>query len=363
VFPEGSEETRWTSPDGRDFAMARGSITVPDGDLSIVVAEDEAPARRSLATLAAILLVALPAAVAAAFVGGSLLARRLLRPIGGMAEAAGRITEERLSERLPVEDPADEFGKLALAFNQTFARLESAFEKIRRFTSDASHELRTPLTALRSVGEGALRGRLDSEGYRDAIASMLEESERLTRLVDGLLVLAREDSNAYRARFARFDVGDLAKEVVSLLKVLAEDRGQEIETRIESGLIVNGDRTTLRQAVFNLVDNAIKYTPPGRAIRIRVRPLGDAEASPEASIEVEDDGPGIAPEHRERIFERFYRIESDRSRATGGSGLGLSIARWAVELHGGRISLETKEGQGCTFVVRLPRARSSEAAA
>ena len=350
---DGLADGRWQSKDGRSFAVASGSIETDDGLLSIAVAEDESPARSSLARLATVLLVALPATILAAFVGGSLLARRLLAPVGSMAEAADRITGERLHERLPVEHPGDEFGKLAIAFNRTFARIEEAFAKTRRFTSDASHELRTPLTALRIVGEGALRDRLDAEACRDAIASMLEECDRLTRLVDGLLLLSREDADAYRARFARFDLAELAREVVGVLRVLAEERGQRIETDLAPGILVHGERTSLRQAVFNLVDNAIKYTPAGGRIRV------GAGWSPEdcGTIEVSGSGPGIAVEHRQRIFERFYRIDEDRNRATGGSGLGLSIARWAAELHGGRIDLATEEGKGSTFAVRIPNAR------
>jgi heavy metal sensor kinase len=344
---------RWKAGPDRSFTVTQGSVDTSRGTFTITVAEDECPVRASLARLRTVLLVALPATIAAAFVGGSLLARRLLAPVGSMAQAADQITEERLSERLPVEDPRDEFGQLANAFNRAFARIEEAFEKTRRFTSDASHELRTPLTALRIVGEGALRERLDAEGCRDAIASMLEECDRLTRLVDGLLLLSREDADAYRARFARFDLAELAREVVGVLRVLAEERGQTIETDLEPGILVHGERTSLRQAVFNLVDNAIKYTPAHGNVRVSVR----WSLEHGASIEVADSGPGIAAEHRERIFERFYRIEEDRNRATGGSGLGLSIARWAAELHGGRIDLATEEGRGSTFAVRIPSAR------
>jgi heavy metal sensor kinase len=346
-------EFRWESGPDASFAIAQGSADTSRGTFTIAVAEDEGPVRASLARLRTILLLALPATILAAFVGGSLLARRLLAPVGSMAKAADQITEERLSERLPVEDAGDEFGQLANAFNRAFARIEEAFGKTKRFTSDASHELRTPLTALRIVGEGALRDRLDAEGCRDAIASMLEECDRLTRLVDGLLLLSREDAEAYRARFARFDLAELAQEVVGVLRVLAEERDQRIETSLEPGILVHGERTSLRQAVFNLVDNAIKYTPDGGRIRVGV------SWSPEhgASIEVADSGPGIAVEHRERIFERFYRIEEDRNRATGGTGLGLSIARWAAQLHGGRIDLATEEGRGSTFAVRIPNAR------
>jgi heavy metal sensor kinase len=351
AMPAGGAETRWRSQDGRSYVIATSEVEVQGEKLTLAAAESEEPVRRSLATLAAILLVGLPVAIAAAFLGGSFLASRLLAPVGAMAEAAGRITEERLSERLPVEDPADEFGRLAIVINQSLARLEEAFERMRRFTSDASHELRTPLTALRSVGEIALRDPLRPEEYRETIASMLEESDRLTRLVEGLLVLTREDSGTYRARFAPLDLGELVREVVDVLRVLAEERGQHLHVSVDGKVVVHGDRTTLRQAVLNLVDNAIKYTPREGAIRVQVHASGDAEAA----VEIADSGPGIAPEHRQRIFERFYRIDLDRSRSTGGAGLGLPIARWAIDLHGGTIELETEEGKGSTFGIRLPR--------
>jgi heavy metal sensor kinase len=349
------ETKRWKSAEGLTYTCATTSLDIRGERVSIAVAQDERHVQKSLATLATILLVGSPIAILAAFLGASVLARRLLAPVGAMAEAAARITEEKLSARLPVEDETDEFGRLAIAFNRTFARIESAFEKTRRFTSDASHELRTPLTALRSVGEVALRDGADANACREAIASMLEESDRLARLVDGLLVLSREDANAYRARFAEVDLCQPASEVVDVLRVLADERGQKIETEIRPGLFVQGDPTILRQAVFNLVDNAIKYTPEGGTIRVGVR----ADGAGEALLEVADSGPGIAPEHREKIFERFYRIDADRSRASGGSGLGLSIARWAVGLHGGRIELETTEGKGSAFRVHLPRARAA----
>jgi heavy metal sensor kinase len=337
--------------DGGSYRMATREIELRGEALSITVAESEEPVRKSLATLAEILLVAFPVAIAAAFVGGSFLARRLLAPVGAMAAAAGRITEERLSGRLPVEDPADEFGRLATVVNHSLAGIEEAFERLRRFTSDASHELRTPLTALRSVGEIALREPRPPEAYRETIASMLEEADRLTRLVEGLLVLTREDSETYRARFAPLDLGELVREVVDVLRVLAEERGQDLRVFVHGNVAVHGDRTTLRQAVLNLVDNAIKYTPREGSIRVDVRIRGDAEAA----VEIADSGPGIAPEHRQRIFERFYRVDLDRSRATGGAGLGLPIARWAIELHRGTIELETEEGKGSTFGIRIPR--------
>jgi heavy metal sensor kinase len=346
----GPESRRWRSDAGVSYVIASASDASAE-PTTVLVAVEEAEVLELLRTLGIVLLLGFPVAVLGALLGGSLLAKRLLTPVGAMAEAAGRITAERLSERLPIDDPDDEFGRLAGVFNQTLARLEDAFERLRRFTGDASHELRTPLTALRSVGDVALRVPDFHAVCRETIVSMLEESERLTQLVDGLLMLTRESTETYRARFAPVDLGALSSEVVELFRALAEEKDQRLESLAEEPAVVHGDRGTLRQAIVNLVDNALKYTPRGGAIHVCTR-----VDSHDAIVEVADDGKGIAEVHRERVFERFYRVGDDRSRETGGVGLGLSIARWAVELNRGQIELESAPGKGSTFRLRVPRA-------
>jgi heavy metal sensor kinase len=266
-----------------------------------------------------------------------------------MAEHAKRINAENLSERLPVAGPGDELGQLAVVFNDTFARLERSFNEMRRFTADASHELRTPLTAIRSVGEVGLRGPKEAAAYRDIIGSMLEEVDRLTRLVDSLLTLSRQDAGQVVLNRERVDLVELGREVTAHLGTLAEEKGQRISVEGQAPVYVMADVLVLRQAVINLVDNAIKYSPEGESIRIRV----DDGRTPQ--VEVTDRGPGIALEHRDRVFERFYRADHARSRSLGGCGLGLSIARWAVEAHGGHIDLESREGEGSTFRIVLPQ--------
>ena len=346
---------RWQSASGGSYAIASAVSKASDPPLTLLVAIDESPVLDHLRTLRLVLLLGFPAAIAAAMLGGSWLARRLLAPVGAMADAAAGITAERLSDRLPIENPDDEFGRLAGVFNQTLGRLQDAFLRLRRFTSDASHELRTPLTALRSVGETSLRAPHFHDQCRDTIVSMLEESERLTQLVDGLLVLTRESTEAYRARFAPVDVGKLAGEVVDLLRALAEEKDQRLDLVVECPAAVHGDRSTLRQALVNLVDNAIKYTQRGGSIRVCVR----ADEPNEVVAQVTDTGPGIAQEHCQKVFERFYRVDDGRSRASGGAGLGLAIARWAVELNGGSIELVSAPGKGSSFWIRLPRASNT----
>jgi heavy metal sensor kinase len=345
---------RWSSDSGEHFAIASASGVIADKQTAIFAAADEEPVLAHLRTLALVLLVGFPIGIAIAIAGGWFLAGRLLAPVATMADAAGRITADRLADRLPIEDPEDELGRLAAAFNQTLERLQDAFERLRRFTADASHELRTPLTALRSVGEVALRSPASIERSRETIVSMLEESQRLTQLVEGLLMLTRESTDAYRARFVPVDMGDVAHEVVELFRPLAEEKRQRIDAVREPTPSVLGDRTTLKQALLNLVDNAIKYTPPGGSIRVSTHNGADHVA-----VDVVDDGPGIATEHHEKVFERFYRVDGARARSTGGVGLGLAIARWAVELNGGRIELESRLGHGSTFRAVFPPATAA----
>jgi heavy metal sensor kinase len=281
--------------------------------------------------------------------GGYALAQYSLGPLARMAERARRITAEQLHERLPPEDSGTELNQLREAFNDTLARLERSFAHLRRFTADASHELRTPLTALRSVGEVGLRGSRSAEDYREVIGTMLEEADRLSRLADDLLLLARAETGQAQLRFEPVDLSALAEEVSERLSVLAEERRQTLETRVDGPVIVSGDRPTLRQALLNLVDNAIKYSP--EATRVLVRVGSDSDG---AWVEVMDEGPGIPPEDRDRIFERFYRIDASRSRGMGGTGLGLSLVKGIAEAHAGHVELETEKGRGSVFRIVLP---------
>jgi len=319
----------------------------------IRLAHSEEPLWREFGRLLSVLLLGLPVALAIAGAGGYGLARRTLAPLDSMTRRAGQITAERLTERLPVENPEDELGQLARVFNDTLARLERSFDQLRRFTADASHELRTPLTAIRTVGEVGLQREGDAAHYKDTIGSMLEEVNRLTSLVDDLLAISRADAGHIQLRPANVSVVDLVRESAALLEALAEEKGQHLAVEGNGGAVVYGDRLMLRQALVNLIDNAVKHSPAGGRISIRV----EARGREEAVVEVEDSGPGIDPEHRSRVFDRFYRVDKARSRDAGGAGLGLSIAKWAVEANGGRIELESKQDKGCTFRIRLPLAQ------
>jgi heavy metal sensor kinase len=252
-----------------------------------------------------------------------------------------------------VENPDDELGHLARAYNLSLARIEASFAQLRRFTADASHELRTPLTAIRAVGEVALQDRRDADHYRDAIGSMLEEVDRLSHLVGSLLVLSRADTGVALGRQGTALL-DLTRESAALLEILADEKGQRIDVRGDPSARADVDPLILRQALINLIDNAIKYSPRGGSIGIDVRRDPDGRCV----IEVSDEGPGIPEAHRSQVFERFYRVDKARSRDEGGAGLGLSIALWAVKAHGGEIALSSEEGKGSTFRVVLPAGTS-----
>jgi heavy metal sensor kinase len=315
----------------------------------IQVGRSEQTMREQIRTVALILLLGLPVAVATAGLGGYMLARRALAPIERMTERAETLTAERLSDRLPVSNPDNEMGRLATVFNATLARLEESFEQMRRFTADVSHELRTPLTAMRSVGEVGLRGRRDEANYRAIIGSMLEEVDRLAGLVDRLLTLSRAETGGAARSIEAIALKDLAESVVGDLAVLAEEKSQQVVIEAHGSPRALGDRLMVRQALINLVDNAIKFAPAGTAIVIRV-----VESAGDATVEVIDRGPGIAAAAREHIFDRFFRASSAPADVVG-TGLGLSIAKSAVETSGGALTLEQTDEHGSTFRIRLPR--------
>ena len=290
----------------------------------------------------------------AGFVGYA-LARKALAPVDSMANQTKRISAERLGDRLSIENSQDELGKLGTVFNDMLGRLQAAFDQLRRFTSDASHELRAPLTAIRSVGEVALQDQRSPAEYRDVIGSMLEEVDRLTRLSERLLALSRADAGHVQLQREDIPLVRLAKEASSVVEVLAEEKQQQIDIEGDANLVVSVDRLILRQAIVNLLDNAIKYSPPGSQILVRVQSGGDKQVF----LDAVDQGPGIPSEHQPHVFDRFFRVDKARTREWGGAGLGLSITRWAVEVHGGDITLESEEGKGSMFRVSLPLVKDS----
>ncbi len=340
---------------GTRVRLASGVYNIEDQRVVVRVAYNEERLWRELGEFGQVLLLSFPIAVLLAGFGGYALARKALAPIDSMAVQTKKISADKLGERLAIENSEDELGKLGTVFNAMLGRLQAAFDQLRRFTSDASHELRTPLTAIRSVGEVALQDQRSPAEYRDVIGSMLEEVDRLTRLAESLLALSRADAG--HVQLQREDIGllRLAEEASSVVEVLAEEKRQQIDIAGNANLLVSVDRLILRQAIVNLLDNAIKYSPAGSQILVRVKSGGERQIF----LEVIDQGPGIPSEHQPHVFDRFFRVDKARTREWGGAGLGLSITRWAVEIHGGEITLESEEGKGSTFRVSLPLVKDS----
>lgn len=322
---------------------------VQDTGVIMRLFRDESDMRRTLSEIVEVFVLVLPLAVLAASLGGYWMARRSLRPVAAMAEQAQKITMESLAARLPNPNPGDEFGQLATVFNATLRRLENSFVELKRFTADASHELRTPLTSLRAVGEVALRRSQTPEELRETISSMLEEAERLDALTASLLTLARLESEVPALARERVDVFELSREVCATLAVLAAEKEQTIECGGSKAVAAIADKVLLRQALLNIVHNAIRYSPRGSSIRLET-----TRAAGAAGISISDQGPGIPKEHQEKIFERFYRVDKARSRQDGGHGLGLAIAKWSVERQGGRIEVHSDGASGSIFRILLP---------
>jgi heavy metal sensor kinase len=292
--------------------------------------------------------IALPVVLAMAGFAGYHLARRSLAPLEEITSRAEQITADNLRQRLPVENPRDEVGHLARVFNSVLDRLEESFERLKRFTSDASHELRTPLSAIRSVGEVGLQKSETPAEYQDTIGSMLEEVNRLTRLVENLLEISRADAGQIRPGLTVFSPLDVVREVGAVLDVLVEEKALQLRLSGDADVTVKGDRLLFRQAVMNVLHNAVKYTPAGGTISV-----GVTEHLGFGVVHIADTGPGIPREHRGKVFDRFYRIDAARARDTGGAGLGLSIAKWALQVQGGEIKVEDSV-EGTAFRIQLP---------
>jgi signal transduction histidine kinase len=303
------------------------------------------PLFASLKEFVAVLFFTLPLVLVCASWAGFQFASRTLEPLYCMIKMAERITPQRLDERLPMANPEDELGRLTAVINQLLQRLQSDFDQLRRFTSDVSHELRTPLAALRSVGEVGLQRSTDRIQYQDVIGSMLEEVNRLARLVESLLAISRMDAGQVRITPAECDVFEVLRQCVSLLEILAQEKSQSLIFNANGDAVIVADELMLRQAFVNIIHNAIKFTPAGGSIEIQA----SAKPSQRVEIQVIDNGPGIPKEDREQIFERFRRSSSDQT----GAGLGLAIARWIVHAHKGRVWLNESASGGCALVIQL----------
>jgi heavy metal sensor kinase len=338
--------------DHEAFRVLALPLGAGQGRQVLVVASSLDEVDQSVHRLRVLLLAVVPAALLAAAGGGWWLARKALRPVAEITRQAGAIGVEQLHERVPVPPTTDEIAGLATTINAMLERIEHGVREKRRFLADASHELRTPLAVMRSEIEVSLRGGDIEPAARDVLASNAEEVERMSRIVDDLLTLARIDEGRLELAPSRVDLGAVAADVVAGLRPLAAAQGIPVTVSGgEVGAQVDADPERLRRAVRNLVENAVKYTGAGGRVGVEVwRRKG------EAGLTVTDTGPGIPEALLERIFDRFVRADVARSRSTGGSGLGLSITREIVEAHGGRVWAESTPGEGSAFSMGFPRA-------
>ena len=351
----GYSERSFRLQDGTQVLMVSRRHSIGGETIVIRLAYSTEGIRHSVNELIAAGFAMLPVMLAISGIVGYRMSRRVLNPVQQITRQAERITSKRLHERLPLDGSGDELDHLAEVFNGTLARLDQSFRQLQQFTSDASHELRTPLASIRSIGEVGLQKNGNAADYREIVGSMLEEAAQLTSLVDQLLMISRADAGAVTLSRSVFSLQELAREAAALLEPLVEENCQELLMEGAEPVYVEADRAVIRQAIINLLHNAIKYSPAGSKIRVRV------EETPRGSVtfEVQDSGPGIPPEHADRIFDRFYRLDNARSRAAGGFGLGLAIGQWAVKANGGKLTVASTLGEGSTFTIELPALNNS----
>ena len=295
------------------------------------------------------LLWLLPLILGLAGLGGVFLTGRMLQPIDRITRTAAKIEASDLSQRIAYQGPADEIGRLAQTFDHMLARLQTAFVRERRFTSDAAHELRTPLTVLKGQIDVTLSHSRSKSEYRQTLATLSTQVERLIRLSNALLFLSRFDQKRLTWEPAPLNLAELLAVMLDQIGPLIAEKSLKLTTEIPGALPITGDADHLIRLFLNLLDNAVKYTPSEGEISLRATrtPTG-------VRVVISNSGPGIPAEHLPHIFERFYRVESDRSSQSGGSGLGLAIAREIVRLHGGEIDLHSATGEGVTVTINLP---------
>ena len=299
----------------------------------------------------------IPFTIVLASAGGYFLARKSLAPVADMSAQADHIGEFTIHDRLPIQNPHDELGRLAATFNRLLDRLDAAFERQRRFIADASHELRTPLAILQGESEVALSKEVRSiDEYRESLDILHQEAVRLSRVVDDMFTLSRADAGQYPVTFREFYFDELASDCVQSMRSLAAAKSISLSANSDPEFSILADESLIRRMLLNLLDNSIKYTANGGAVSITTRATADA-----VEISVTDNGPGIPSEMQPRIFERFFRGDQSRSRSNrnSGAGLGLSIAKWIAEAHHGSLQLTRSSSAATVFTARLPKSPDS----
>ncbi len=339
--------------DDRHRLAVRRVMIPPGVEYVVVVGSSLESTDEELESLRSILAYVVPLSLVIAGLGGWFLARRSLSPVVAMADRARQIGVGSLNARLPVANPRDELGLLAGTFNELLSRLEASIEQQRQFMADASHELRTPVTIARTAASVALQQPTRSEAeYRETLEIIEQQTVRLSRIVDDLFTLTRADAGTYPIRQTPMYLDELVDDVVRAARVVANTRSVSIVAECVHPAPFTGDEDLIRRLIINVLDNAIRYSPPGGVVRVALDRSGSKYA-----VSISDQGPGIAAEVQPRIFERFYRVDAARTHngvSDGGAGLGLALARWIAQAHHGDIALATSSRLGSTFVITLP---------
>jgi heavy metal sensor kinase len=339
-------------PDGRGLVVAAVPCQSSSGRHFLVEVGVPLKSVQAILHHFIILLVSgLAVVVAVSIGGGYLLVGNALAPVDQISRSAERISLHNLSDRLPITRTGDELERLSVSLNNMIIRLEVAVQHNQRFIADASHELRTPLTIVNGELESIVQETDLPPKTLQALSNVLEEMERLTRIVEGLFAISRLDSGEKENQWTEFDLAELAASTAGQMEPLAEDKGITMSTNTTRAVMIEGDRVRLKQVVVNLLGNALKYTPTGGRVTLSVT-AGEGHAV----MEVADTGIGIPVEAQPRVFERFFRVDQARSRDLGGAGLGLSIVKSICAAYGGTVEVESTEGAGSRFKVELPLA-------
>jgi heavy metal sensor kinase len=285
---------------------------------------------------------------------GWLMAGRALLPLNSVAQAAQQLKGSNLKVRIPERGAGDELDRLIAAFNDMTSRLDHSFEQIRQFSTDVSHELRTPLTSIRGQLEVALFTAKTADEYRDAMVDALQDVEHLSNIIRALLQLSQAETGQLVLQMTSLDIAPLVEDIAEQFEIPAEEQKLTIETSIErESCVIKADRTQIGRLVTNLISNAVKYTPAGGRVRVELKCMDEV-----VQLIVSDTGVGIAADHLPHIFDRFYRVRKMQTKSVQGLGLGLSFVAWIVQVHGGKIDVDSVEGKGTTFTVSLPVAGS-----
>ncbi|HEY3741628.1 MAG TPA: ATP-binding protein [Bryobacteraceae bacterium] len=289
-------------------------------------------------------------AILVGMVLGWVVAGRALIPLNSVAQAAQEIRGSNLKVRIPTRGADDELDRLIGAFNDMTSRLDKSFEQIRQFSTDVSHELRTPLTSIRGQLEVALFTAKTSDDFRDAMVDALQDVEHLSNIVRALLQLSQAESGQLVLQMSQLDLSPLVEDIADQFQIPAEEQKLTLETAIQhDGCVIKADRTQIGRLITNLISNAVKYTPAGGRVKIELKRADDL-----VQLIVSDTGVGIAADALPHIFDRFYRVRKMQTKSVQGLGLGLSFVAWIVQVHEGKIDVESKEGNGTTFTVSLP---------